>query len=114
MSPTSHSELALQFAADLTRSDWVGAHRRLDVELAEQVQPTDLESAFDQMTSYGQGPWTVAGVDSTLDDWPTRRSADLGWAYVSLIGDGFVEAIAVVVTATPLGNRIREIEWGRP
>jgi hypothetical protein len=38
----------------------------------------------------------------------------MGWAYVGIEGDDFIEAIAVVVATISGELLIREIEWGRP
>ena len=51
---------------------------------------------------------------NTLDDWPARQPGDAGWAYVAMSGDGFSEAVAVVVSDCDGELKIREIEWGRP
>jgi hypothetical protein len=42
------------------------------------------------------------------------RRGDIGWAYVSIEGDDFVEAVRVVVSALGGKPLIREVEWGRP
>jgi hypothetical protein len=50
----------------------------------------------------------------SLEDWPERRDGDLGFAYVGIEGDEFVEAVSVVVHNYDGKHLIREIEWGRP
>jgi hypothetical protein len=49
-----------------------------------------------------------------LEEWPGKRSGDIGWAYVSIEGDDFVEAVSVVVSAVGDKHLIREVQWGRP
>jgi len=66
------------------------------------------------MTSYGDGPGAVDGHVEFMDDWPARQSQDIGWAYVSITGAGFIEAVTVVVAEENGAAKIREIEWGRP
>jgi hypothetical protein len=56
----------------------------------------------------------VDGHVEFMDDWPARQSQDIGWAYVSITGAGFIEAVTVVVAEENGAAKIREIEWGRP
>ena len=46
-----------------------------------------------------------------LEDWAMKEPDDVGWAYVSIAGDGYGEAVTVVVDRH---LQIRELEWGRP
>ena len=59
-------------------------------------------------------PIAVGGHVEFMDDWPARQSQDIGWAYVSITGAGFIEAVTVVVAEENGTAKIREIEWGRP
>ncbi|HZW05589.1 MAG TPA: hypothetical protein VFF65_00585 [Phycisphaerales bacterium] len=47
-------------------------------------------------------------------DWPHKQPGDIGWAYVSISGEHFNEAVTCVVAAVNGHNLIRELEWGRP
>ena len=49
-----------------------------------------------------------------MTNWPDKRPGDVGWAYVSIVGDDFVEAVAVIIVEVGGELLIREIEWGRP
>ena len=66
------------------------------------------------MTDYGNGPASRAELTVTMDTWPTREPGDIGWAYVSIVGEGLVEAVTVVVSDSLGAPRVRELEWGRP
>jgi hypothetical protein len=46
--------------------------------------------------------------------WPGRESSDAGWAYVSVGGDVYSEAVTLVVTMEDGDLRIRTVEFGRP
>jgi len=46
--------------------------------------------------------------------WPGKQPADIGWAYVSIGGEVYSEAITVVVTSESGEAKIREVEFGRP
>lgn len=49
-----------------------------------------------------------------MDNWPAKQPGDVGWAYVSIFGENFVEAVAVTVAKYEGSLLIREVEWGRP
>jgi len=61
--------------------------------------------------------WKIIGpveVGETMEDWPVRKPADVGWAYVSVGGDAYSEAITVVVTLEEDALKVRTVEFGRP
>jgi hypothetical protein len=49
-----------------------------------------------------------------MEDWPGREPSDVGWAYVSVGGDEYSEAVTVVVTLEEGELRVRTVEFGRP
>jgi hypothetical protein len=49
-----------------------------------------------------------------MTSWPDKQPADLGWAYVSIGGDVYSEAVTVVVTSEEGTPRVRAVEFGRP
>ena len=52
--------------------------------------------------------------EGSLETWPGKQPGDLGWAYVSIEGHDFIEAVYVLVRETDGAPKIREIQWGRP
>jgi hypothetical protein len=63
--------------------------------------------------------WKFVGpvqVETTMTDWklPPREPMDLGWAYVSIGGELYGEALTVIVALEDGNPRIREVEFGRP
>jgi hypothetical protein len=52
--------------------------------------------------------------EGSLETWPRRQPGDLGWAYVSIEGDDFNEAVYVLVSDVEGVPLIGEISWGRP
>jgi hypothetical protein len=48
------------------------------------------------------------------EDWPGKLPGDLGYAYVGIEGEDFVEAVTVTVANVEGKHLIRDIEWGRP
>jgi len=107
--PQSHA--AVQFAELLVAGRFEEAAAMLDPELRRTTTVEELATEFTTMIDYGDGPAVHIQPVGTLDEWPGRQEGDLGWAYVSISGPGFVEAVTVVVTKA---GTIREIEWGRP
>jgi hypothetical protein len=53
-------------------------------------------------------------VPEGLETWPGKQPGDLGWAYVSIEGDDFNEAVFVLVCDVEGVPKIKEIRWGRP
>jgi hypothetical protein len=49
-----------------------------------------------------------------MEEWPGKKPADVGWAYVSVGGDVYSEAVTVVVTREGDLLKIRTVEFGRP
>lgn len=111
MSPaeTEHGKVALKFARALVTGDIEAANC-----LVSSAVKDDLEAEYNEMTEYGDGPVTFIEVMNEMENWPDKRESDIGWAYVALAGEGFSEAVAVVVSNVDGNNKITEIEWGRP
>ena len=111
-----YAEVAISFASALVRGDFSTAHALLTDELRSALPVDALQARFHEMYDWYETPpvGIHSGEDFTMDDFAGRRPNDLGWAYISIHGDGWVEAVTVVVAAAPTDPRIREITWGRP
>jgi hypothetical protein len=107
-------QIALTFAKHLTAGRFYDARTMLSEHLQQQYLPSDLRREYSAMVSYGGCAPDSVELISTMDTWPTRQANDLGWAYVAISGDGFSEAVSVVVTQENDHALIRELEWGRP
>lgn len=111
------SKIATDFASALLGGDYNLAHSFLTPELQQHFSAEELGQEFHAMYSgYAEGKPTHIVFDprSTMTDWPDKHPNDVGWAYVSIVGDDFVEAVAVVITEFEGDLLISEIEWGRP
>ncbi|AFY38334.1 hypothetical protein Lepto7376_2032 [[Leptolyngbya] sp. PCC 7376] len=109
---TPIGQCALQFAQALVDLDFEKAASYLASELQGENAAEQLRQQYLTMIDY----WDTPAVDmiealELLDDWPNKQPNDWGWVYVAVDGDGFGEAVAVVIT---MDRKIREIEWGRP
>jgi hypothetical protein len=112
-----HSKIAIDFAAALLEGNYELAHGLLSPELKHGFSPEDLHLEFELMYSgYSEGEPTQIMFDPqfTMTNWPGKRPGDIGWVYVSIVGDDFVEAITVVISDIEGEYLISEIEWGRP
>jgi hypothetical protein len=109
-----HGKLAVSFAEHLILGRYEDTRTLLAPDLQDEWPASMLESEFLAMTDYGNGPANRAELMVTMDAWTSRETSDIGWAYVSISGDGFVEAVTVVVSDASGMPRVRELEWGRP
>ena len=115
--PTPHGKAAVEFASALVAGDYEGARRLLAPDLRGQMTPEELRNElFAMFEGYSQGKPERIHYDEEFahDDWPGKKPGDLGWVYVSIEGEGFVEAVTVIVADVDGEPLIREIEWGRP
>src|SRR5438045_3962094 len=112
----THSEVAKQFGNLIAKQDYAGAHSLLTEDAQAAQTPEDFKEAVEGMTTYAPGPIQEVQVmeDYILEDWPDKQEGDLAIAYVSLVGDGFVEGVALTLVQHDGDIRIRHLEWGRP
>lgn len=95
----------------MVAGDFVRAHGMLAPALATELGPADLRDAFRGMfEGYAAGEPLSIHCDPDV----IEPGVDEGWAYVGILGDDFVEGIAVVVIEVGGELRINEIDWGRP
>lgn len=106
--------VALAFAENIVAGDFNAAHGMLAPALGEKVSPAQLQAEYEGMIEYGGGPPDYVGVVGTLEEWPARQEGDVAWVYVTIDGEGYVEAVYVLIAEEQGRFVIREIEWGRP
>jgi len=110
-------EVAVGFASALVAGDFERAHTLLAPSLQASISPAQLrDRLFEMFIGYADGPPTDIQFDDefSLVEWPSKQAADIGWAYVGIMGEGFVEAVSVTVCNVGGMPLIRQIEWGRP
>lgn len=113
----SYEETAVNFVQALADARWEDARAMLDAELQNHLPAQKLVSTFEGMyKGYAEGPVTSVHFDPefSMENWPAKKPQDVGWVYVSVQGNGFVEAVTVVVANSSGYLAIRDIEWGRP
>jgi len=81
------------------------------------LSANDLKVEYEEMTIYDDepdpGPFEVMVMQCT-PDMPNMEADDVAWAYVSISGTEFNEAVTVMISQDNGGLRITDLEWGRP
>jgi hypothetical protein len=116
------AKLGLAFAQSLVRGDYQAAHDILAIELRDDLQPSDLKTHYEQMTSYWTAPADkveVSHVDPPWASWPGKEERDVGWVFLAIEPhpddrSATLEGICVRVVDENGRYRITQIEWGRP
>lgn len=118
MSPSKpHARVAVAFASALVNADFERARSFLAPALRASLTPRILrKNLFGMFEGYAIGkPKSIHFDDEfVLDTWPDKRPDDIGWVYVGIAGDDFVEAVTVIVANVSGKKLIRNVEWGRP
>jgi hypothetical protein len=109
-----HCQIAILFAEALIRGDFKGAHELLSTSLKKTVSPMELARSYKSMIPYTGAEIENIDVGLTMEDWPDKKPEDAGWVYVNMSGEGFAEAVTVIVCKELDRLVIRDIEWGRP
>jgi len=113
---SAHLQLAQKFGDLVAKEDYTSAHALLTKE-AQAVWPApEMQRRSERMRSYDPGPFTHFQImeEFILEDWPAMEDGDVASIYISLEGDGFCEAVTVIVAEQAGTLRIRDLEWGRP
>lgn len=113
---TTNIEVAEQFGHSIAKADYAGAHALLTEEARRIHSPEDLKEAVEGITSYAPGPIQQVEVmlEFVLEEWPDKQDGDVAVVYVALTGEGFCEAVTVILAQEEHDIRIRQLEWGRP
>jgi hypothetical protein len=98
----------------LAARDYPKAYAMTAQEYCRRTNLEHLRTAFETIVPADWGPVGPVEVGQTMETWPGKQPSDMGWAYVSIGGDVYSEAVTVVVTSENGEARIREIEFGRP
>ena len=107
-------ELPEAFARALVQREFDAAASMLSAALRVPMAGGLLQDEFDNMISYAEGSAINVELMVYESEWPTMQPGDVAWAYVAVWGDGFSEAVSVVLANEHAQNVIRSIEWGRP
>jgi len=117
MSLDDIARLAFEFSNNLKEGRFENAHEQLTQANKLVWSANTLQQQYEDMISYGEGPAEDINVEltDTMEDWlQEKREDDIGWVYVSIVGELFSEAVALIYTNEGGVPKIRTIEWGRP
>lgn len=111
-----YEQVAIDFASALVDRKFAHAHELLTPDLKREMTPEMLLEALNGMCAYSPGRPKRIHFDPqhSMESWPDKEPGDLGWVYIGILGDDFVEAVTVIVAEVDGRALIREIEWGRP
>ncbi|MBC8006787.1 MAG: hypothetical protein H7X76_01930 [Prolixibacteraceae bacterium] len=110
----NYKSLALQFVTSLAKRDYAAAYRVTSKEYQTRTSLDQMRAGFEAIVPED---WKIVGpieVGNTMENWPEKRPLDVGWAYVSVGGDVYSEAVTVIVTSEAQALRVRSVEFGRP
>jgi len=109
-------DVALRFANLIAAEDYKAASLLLTADCRRANPPERLKQAIVQITRYRPGPIVNVELvkEGTSLDWPDKQPGDLVSYYIALDGEGFTEAVSVVLTQAGDQILIRALEWGRP
>lgn len=113
-STADYGQVALEFARSLAAREYPKAYAMMSQGYRQTGTVDELRSGFEAIVPPNWGPIGPIEVGQTMTSWPGKQPADVGWAYVSIGGDLYSEAVIVVVTSENGEARIREVEFGRP
>jgi hypothetical protein len=111
---SGYQQVALEFTKSLAAREYPKAYAMTSQECRKRTTVEQLRAAFENIVPSDWGQIGPIEVGQTMTSWPGKRPDDVGWAYVSIGGDVYSEAITVVVTSEDGESKIREVEFGRP
>ena len=106
--------MALDFARALTSRDYASAYAMTSRDYQRRVPIEDVRASFEALLPAEFGDVTSVEIGLTMASWPDKQPSDVGWAYVSIGGDVYSEAVIVVVTAEDGSLKVRDVTFGRP
>ncbi len=112
--PPGFRHTALEFARSLVARDYEEAYAMMSHQCRNQTTVERLRADFEAIVPPDWGPMAPVEVGETMTNWPGKHPSDLGWAYVSIGGDVYSEAVTIIVTSEQREAKIRDVEFGRP
>jgi hypothetical protein len=109
-----YKRVALAFTEALAARDYSAAYALTSRTYRDSTSVKALQDAFEGIVPTDWGTVGPIEIGLTMEDWPGKESSDVGWAYVSVGGDVYSEAVTVVVTREEKELKVRTVELGRP
>jgi hypothetical protein len=113
-SPPSFQQIALDFTRALACRDYARAYTMTASDFRKHCSQKKLEADFEDLIPLDWGNPEPIEVGETMTAWPDKKPSDLGWAYLSLTGKKYSEALVLIITLENHAAKIRSVEFGRP
>ncbi|BBA33937.1 uncharacterized protein sS8_1983 [Methylocaldum marinum] len=111
---SDYRQIALEFAEALAAREYPRAYEMTSQGFRQKKSVSQLQAGFEAIVPSDWGDISSISVDQTMTSWPGKQASDLGWAYVSIGGSVYSEAVTVVVALENGEAKIHEVEFGRP
>jgi hypothetical protein len=113
---TTFKDVAQHFGEAIAAGNDAAAFELLTPEAQAVYTPECLRAAVATMTSGAPGGIQEVQVmeEGIVEDWPAKQPGDVASVYVALTGDGFAEAVTVIIVQRNDNLLIRHLDWGRP
>jgi hypothetical protein len=109
-----YKRVGLAFAKALASRDYDVAYALTSRDFRHHTSLKALQAAFESIVPVD---WKTVGpieVGETMEDWAGKGPSDVAWAYLSVGGDVYSEAVTVVIALEEGELRVRTVEFGRP
>jgi hypothetical protein len=94
---SSYGKAALKFAHALTNRNFSAAHEQLSSSLRSSLSAEDLKENYERMINAYDSPPSLVDLTTTMEVWPDKQPNDIEWAYVTIAGADWAEAVTVVI-----------------
>jgi hypothetical protein len=111
---SDYQQVALEFAKSLAAREYPKAFAMTSQEYRKRNTVDQLQAGFEAIVPTDWGAMGPIEVGQTMTNWSGKQPSDLAWAYVSIGGNVYSEAVTVVVTSESGQPKIRQVEFGRP
>ena len=102
-----YRQIALEFARSLAAREYPKAYAMMSHGYRQKSTLDELRIGFEAIVPTDWGAIGPIEIGQTMASWPGKQPSDVGWAFVSIGGDVYSEAVIVVVTSENGEARIR-------
>ena len=110
----TYREVALKFTQALAAREYVKAHEMTVQEYRNRTSVELMRTSFEKIVPLDWGPIGPIEVGETMTSWRGKQPSDRIWAYVSVGGKVYSEAVIITVAIEDGVPKIRTVEFGRP
>lgn len=96
---SDYRRIALEFAELLAAREYPKAYAMTSKGYRQNNTVDQVRAGFEAIVPTDWGAIGPIEVGQTMTSWPEKQPSDLGWAYVSIGGNVYSEAVVVAVTS---------------